>query len=205
MLEIYLDGLLLSGGLIIAIGSQNAFLLAKGLRRESPILVATICAICDALLILAGVLGLGTLIQSNETLLEAARWAGVIYLTGFGLMSLRRSFKTERLKAEGKAQSSMRALVLSTLAVTLLNPHVYLDTVILLGSIGAQFGDMRGYFVLGATTASIIWFYGLGLGAVKLAPLLSRPVAWKIIDLAICLIMWSMAFSLMRMDFVNIL
>ncbi|MGI9281925.1 MAG: LysE/ArgO family amino acid transporter [Endozoicomonas sp.] len=205
MLEIYLNGLLLSGGLIIAIGSQNAFLLAQGLRRESPILVASICAVCDALLILAGVLGLGTVIQSNETLLEAARWAGVIYLTGFGLMSLRRSFKTERLKAEGQAQKSIRAVVFSTLAVTLLNPHVYLDTIILLGSIGAQYGDQRGYFVLGAATASVIWFYGLGLGAVKLAPLLSRPIAWKIIDLTICLIMWSMAFSLVQMDFVNIL
>ncbi|WP_422136715.1 LysE/ArgO family amino acid transporter [Endozoicomonas sp. ALD040] len=205
MLEIYLNGLLLSGGLIIAIGSQNAFLLAQGLRRESPILVATICAVCDALLILAGVMGLGTLIQSNNTLLEVARWAGVAYLTGFGLMSLKRSFKTGQLKAEGQVQKSIRGIVFSTLAVTLLNPHVYLDTVILLGSIGAQYGDQRGYFVLGAITASLIWFYGLGFGAVKLAPLLARPKAWKIIDLVICLIMFSIALSLLQMDLTNIL
>lgn len=205
MLEIYLNGMLLSGGLIIAIGSQNAFLLAQGLRRESPVLIATLCAVCDALLILAGVMGLGTLIQSSNTLLELARWAGVVYLTGFGLISLRRSFKTEQLKAEGQVQKSVRAIVLSTLAVTLLNPHVYLDTVILLGSIGAQYGDQRGYFVLGAVTASLIWFYGLGFGAVKLAPLLSRPLAWKIIDLVICLIMFSMALSLVQMDLVHIL
>lgn len=205
MLEIYLNGMLLSGGLIIAIGSQNAFLLAQGLRRESPVLIATLCAVCDALLILAGVMGLGTLIQSSNTLLELARWAGVVYLTGFGLISLRRSFKTEQLKAEGQVQKSVRAIVLSTLAVTLLNPHVYLDTVILLGSIGAQYGEQRGYFVLGAVTASLIWFYGLGFGAVKLAPLLSRPLAWKIIDLVICLIMFSMALSLVQMDLVHIL
>ncbi|WP_257255023.1 MULTISPECIES: LysE/ArgO family amino acid transporter [unclassified Endozoicomonas] len=205
MLEIYLNGMLLSGGLIIAIGSQNAFLLAHGLRRESPVLIATLCAVCDALLILAGVMGLGTLIQSSNTLLELARWAGVVYLTGFGLISLRRSFKTEQLKAEGQVQKSVRAIVLSTLAVTLLNPHVYLDTVILLGSIGAQYGEQRGYFVLGAVTASLIWFYGLGFGAVKLAPLLSRPLAWKIIDLVICLIMFSMALSLVQMDLVHIL
>ncbi|WP_252177297.1 LysE/ArgO family amino acid transporter [Endozoicomonas sp. 4G] len=205
MLEIYLNGLLLSGALIIAIGSQNAFLLAQGLRRESPILVATVCAVCDALLIIAGVMGLGTLIQSNNTLLEVTRWAGVVYLAGFGLMSLRRSFKTERLKAEGQGQKSIRAIVLSTLAVTLLNPHVYLDTVILLGSIGAQYGDQRGYFVLGAVTASLVWFYGLGFGAVKLAPLLSRPMAWKIIDLVICLIMLSMAYSLVQMDLTHTL
>ena len=196
MFEIYLKGLLLSGGLIIAIGSQNAFLLGQGLRREHHILVATICAVSDCLLILAGVMGLGALIQGQPLLLSIARWGGAAYLLVFGFMALRRAFHTEQLVAGKALRASWQKVVLATLAVTYLNPHVYLDTMILLGGIGAQFGEQRWLFVVGASTASLIWFYGLAIGAARLAPAVSSPKVWKVIDLLVCLAMWLIAGSL---------
>lgn len=197
MLEIYLKGVVLSGGLIIAIGSQNAFLLAQGLRRQHHVLVASLCALFDFLLIFAGVMGLGALIQESPVLLNWAKWGGVVYLFVFGLFALKRVFQSEQLKAEDSRVVSRKAVVLNTLAVTFLNPHVYLDTIVLLGSIGAQFGDLRWLFVLGASTASVIWFFGLGLGAAKLAPLVAKPWIWKAVDLLVCLAMWLVAWSLM--------
>ena len=198
MLEVYLKGFILSGGLIIAIGSQNAFLLAQGLRRQHHILVAAICAVFDAFFIFAGVMGLGSLIVGNPQLLFFARWGGVIYLFIFGLLALRRAFQDEQLKAGQVVHASRTKVIMATLAVTLLNPHVYLDTVVMLGSIGAQFGDQRYIFVLGAATASIVWFFSLGLGAAKLAPWLSTPKVWKAVDIIVCLVMWVVAWSLAR-------
>ncbi len=196
MFEIYLKGLLISGGLILAIGSQNAFLLGQGLKREHHILVATICAVSDFLLILAGVMGLGALIQGEPLLLSIARWGGAAYLLVFGFMSLRKVFHTEQLVADNALKASWQKVAMATLAVTFLNPHVYLDTMILLGGIGAQFGEQRWLFVLGASTASLLWFYGLAFGAAKLAPLVSSPKVWKVIDLLVCIAMWLIAASL---------
>ncbi|MGI9275320.1 MAG: LysE/ArgO family amino acid transporter [Endozoicomonas sp.] len=196
MLEIFLKGLSLSGGLIIAIGSQNVFLLAQGLRQQHHILVAAICACFDALFIFAGVMGLGSLIAGNPQLLFIARWGGVVYLFVFGLLALKRAFSHEQLKAETTGHGSRNGVIAATLAVTLLNPHVYLDTVVMLGSIGAQFGEQRLIFVLGAVTASFVWFFSLGLGAARLAPYLSSPKVWKVLDIIICLVMWLIAWSL---------
>ncbi|MRI32934.1 hypothetical protein EOPP23_08045 [Endozoicomonas sp. OPT23] len=196
MFEIYMKGLLLSGGLIIAIGSQNAFLLGQSLRREHHILAASICAVSDVFLIFAGVMGLGALIQGQPLLLSIARWGGAAYLILFGFMSLRKVFHTEQLVAEKALKASWQKVALATLAVTYLNPHVYLDTMILLGGIGAQYGEQRWLFVVGAATASLIWFYGLTFGAAKLAPLVSSPRVWKVIDLLVCVAMWLVAASL---------
>ncbi len=198
MFSAFIQGFSIGGGLILAIGTQNAFLLTQGLRRQHHLLVATICIICDISLIFAGVMGLGTLIVSNELLLEIARWGGAAFLGWMGFKALLKVFKEEHLESGSQTLSNRKAVITTTLAVTLLNPHVYLDTVVMIGSIGAQFEDLRLIFALGASTASVIWFYGLGLGAAKLAPLMTNPKIWKIIDGVICLVMWSVAIVLIR-------
>lgn len=198
MLSAFVQGFSIGGGLILAIGSQNAFLLTQGLRRQHHILVATICFICDVSLIFAGVMGLGTVIVSSPVLLEVARWGGALFLGWMGLLALRRAFGHDYLETQDTAISSRKAVVTTTLAVTLLNPHVYLDTVVMIGSIGAQQGDLRLIFALGATTASFLWFYSLGLAAAKMAPYVTSAKVWKAIDAVICLIMWSIALMLVR-------
>ncbi len=194
----YLNGLLVALGLIMAIGAQNAFVLAQSLRREHHLSVAMICMTCDAILITAGVFGLAALLQQYPLAMEIARWGGVLFLVGYALLAIRRAFAEQRLIA-GAAQRPMRArrvVLLTTLAITLLNPHVYLDTMVLIGSVGAQ-QSWPAWFVAGAASASIIWFFGLALGAAKLAPVLSRPVTWRLIDLLVAAMMLKVAWTLM--------
>ncbi|SDR92645.1 L-lysine exporter family protein LysE/ArgO [Halopseudomonas xinjiangensis] len=196
-LSSFINGLLVGASLIIAIGAQNAFVLAQGLRREHHIAVALVCMICDALLIAAGVFGLARLLQSYPLALHIARWGGVAFLVSYALFALRRALGGESLRADDAPRRSLGSVLVATLAVTLLNPHVYIDTVVLVGSIGAQQAT-PGIFALGAVAASILWFSTLAVGAARLAPLLARPLTWRLIDLGVALMMLSVAWMLAR-------
>jgi L-lysine exporter family protein LysE/ArgO len=182
--------------LIIAIGAQNAFVIRQGLTRKHVLLVVAICAISDAFLIVLGVAGLGALISGLPWLLEIIRWFGVLYLTWFGIRSLRSAFKVQVLDASGVQSGSGKNVVLSVLGFTFLNPHVYLDTVILLGSIGNQFGADKWWFALGAVVASFVWFSSIGFGAKAASRFMSKPVFWKVLDILIAVVMFSIAIML---------
>ena len=192
----FLPGLLTGLSLIIAIGAQNAFVIRQGLTKKHVLLVVAICAISDALLILLGVAGLGALISGLPWLLEVIRWFGVAYLTWFGIRSIRSAFKTQTLDASGAQSASAKTVVLSVLGFTFLNPHVYLDTVILLGSIGNQFGQDKWWFALGGAVASILWFSSIGFGAKAASRFMSKPVFWKVLDLVIAAVMFGIAILL---------
>jgi L-lysine exporter family protein LysE/ArgO len=194
----YLNGLLVAFGLIMAIGTQNAFVLAQSLRREHHLPVALLCIVCDALLVTAGVFGLANVLAQNPTLLAVARWGGVVFLLWYGVQALRRACSQQSLQqGEGAGLRSRRAVLLSALAVTLLNPHVYLDTVLLIGSLGAQ-QTVPGAYVAGAASASLLWFSTLAIGAAWLAPWLARPATWRLLDLLVAVMMFSVAAQLIR-------
>ncbi|KMM86547.1 L-lysine exporter family protein LysE/ArgO [Pseudomonas taetrolens] len=196
MWQSYLNGLLVAFGLIMAIGTQNAFVLAQSLRREHHLPVAAFCVVCDALLVAAGVFGLATLLAQNPVLLSVARWGGAVFLLWYGTQALRRAFSASSLEqSAGHTARSLKAVMLSALAVTLLNPHVYLDTVLLIGSLGAQ-QSVPGAYVVGAASASLLWFFTLALGAAWLAPWLARPNTWRLLDLLVAVMMFTVAVQL---------
>lgn len=196
MWQSYVNGLLVAAGLIMAIGTQNAFVLAQSLRREHHLPVAALCVVCDALLVAAGVFGLATVLAHNPTLLAVARWGGAVFLIWYGSQALRRACSKQSLQqGENQTVRSLRAVLLSALAVTLLNPHVYLDTVLLIGSLGAQQTE-PGAYVVGAASASLLWFFTLALGAAWLAPWLARPSTWRILDLLVAVMMFTVAIQL---------
>lgn len=186
-------GFLAGLSLIIAIGAQNAFVIRQGLTKKYVLLTVLICACSDALLIALGASGLGALIKSNKDLLEFVRWFGVAYLLWFAFKSARSAFKSAALNSAGEASADKRSVVLTVLALTFLNPHVYLDTVILLGSISNQFGSDKWFFVTGAIIASFLWFTSIGFGAKSASRFMSRPIFWKILDSLIAAIMLSIA------------
>jgi L-lysine exporter family protein LysE/ArgO len=191
-----LPGFLTGLSLIVAIGAQNAFVLRQGLLKKHVLAIVLICAISDATLIILGVLGLGALISALPWLLEVIRWVGVAFLVWYGSTSLKRFMKNESLKAAEAGSGNLKQTVLTTLALTFLNPHVYLDTVIFIGGIANQFGDQKWMFVIGAVTASFIWFFGLGFGASKASVVMSKPAFWKILDVFIAAVMFSLAITL---------
>lgn len=196
MWQSYSNGLLVSFGLIMAIGAQNAFILAQSLRREHHLPAAALCILCDALLIAAGVFGLAALLAQSPLLLAVARWGGVAFLLWYAFQALRRAFSNDALQGTRDAgPRSRRGVLLSTLAVTLLNPHVYLDTVLLIGSLGSQQTEPAAY-AAGAASASLLWFASLALGAAWLAPWLARPATWRVLDILVALMMLSVAGQL---------
>jgi L-lysine exporter family protein LysE/ArgO len=196
MWQSYSNGLLIAAGLIIALGAQNAFVLAQSLRREHHLPVALLCMVCDALLVSAGVFGLAAVLAQSPVLLGIARWGGAAFLLWYGAQALLRACRPQALnQADSVGPRSLRVVMLAALAVTLLNPHVYLDTVLLIGSLGAQ-QTVPGAYALGAASASIIWFFCLALGAAWLAPWLARPSTWRIIDLCVALMMFSICWQL---------
>jgi L-lysine exporter family protein LysE/ArgO len=197
----FLPGLLTGLSLIVAIGAQNAFVIRQGLTKKHVLLVVSICAISDALLILLGVAGLGAIISGLPWLLEIIRWFGVAYLTWFGIRSIRSAFKTQVLDASGVQSASAKTVVLSVLGFTFLNPHVYLDTVILLGSIGNQFGQDKWWFALGGAVASVLWFSSIGFGAKAASRFMAKPVFWKVLDLVIAAVMFGIAILLAFYNF----
>ncbi len=189
----FIPGLLAGLSLIIAIGAQNAFVIRQGLTKQHVLLVVAICALADALLIWSGIAGLGAIVLGLPWLLEIIRWFGVAYLTWFAIRSIRSVVKNQSMDASGGQSLSRGKVIGAVLGFTFLNPHVYLDTVILLGSIGNQFGPDRWFVALGATTASILWFTALGFGARSAAGLMSKPIFWKILDAVIAAVMLSIA------------
>ena len=169
--------------LIVAIGAQNAFVLRQGVRRDAVLPVVAICALSDVLLIALGVGGVGALVVAWPGVLTAVGLLGGAFLLGYGALAVRRVVRPQgALVAEGDTTGSVKRAVLTCLALTWLNPHVYLDTVFLLGSIAADRGALRGTFGLGAAVASLCWFAALGFGARLLSRFLTRPSAWRVLD-----------------------
>ena len=197
----FLPGFLTSLSLIVAIGAQNAFVIRQGLTKQHVFLVVLICGLSDAFLIALGIGGLGAIIQSLPWLLEIIRWFGVIYLSWFGIRSVRSAFKTQVLVAGVPVEVSRSKVVATVFGLTFLNPHVYLDTVILLGSIGSAFQENKWYFALGATLASVVWFASIGYGAKAASKFMSKPVFWKILDSVIAVVMFSIAITLAFYEF----
>jgi len=198
--SVFIQGLVLSFGLIVAIGAQNAFVLRQGLLREHVGSVVAFCAIADAVLITAGVLGMAQALGKSPDLARALALGGAAFLAFYGWQAFQRARHAHQLQAATNGPGLSRPAALAQAAAfTLLNPHVYLDTVLLVGSIGAQQPDpLRGWFVLGASVASMIWFGLLGFGARWLAPVFARPRAWQVLDGLIGLTMWVMAALLVR-------
>ena len=193
------QGFGLGAALIIAIGAQNAFVLRQGLKKQQVFVTALVCVLCNAALITLGVAGFGGLVSSSATLSAVATWGGVFFLGVYGFRAFRAALNPQGLEAQNGKALSKREAVMTTLAVSLLNPHVYLDTVVLLGSVGGQFvGAARVLFGVGAVTASGLWFFSLAYGATRLGPLFRRPVAWRVLDVLIGVVMWSIAASLVR-------
>ncbi|WP_265522854.1 LysE/ArgO family amino acid transporter [Oerskovia flava] len=182
--------------LIVAIGAQNAFVLRQGLRREHVGAVVAVCAASDVVLVLAGTAGLGALVTRVPALLDAVRWGGAAFLLVLAVMAARRVLRPAALDPAGDATASLATAAGTALALTWLNPHVYLDTVLLLGSVAAGHGDARWWFATGAVVASIGWFTALGYGARALAPVFARPVAWRVLDGVIAVVMAALAVSL---------
>ncbi len=202
-------GIGLGGSLIVAIGAQNAYLLKQGLKREHVFVLASLCFVSDATLIAVGCGGFGTLVQQSPLLLHAAGWIGGLFLLAYAARSLRAALRdpgTLEVDGASNAPVALRAAVLTCLAVTWLNPHVYLDTVLLVGSIGGQYGgSARLAFALGAMAASCLWFYGLGYGAAALAPMFRRPITWRVLDALIAVVMAAMAVTLLAPEISGLL
>ena len=192
-----LNGFLLGGGLIIAIGAQNAFILRQGLMRQHVFILCFIASLADATLIGIGVAGFGTIVQRNETLLTLVTVGGVLFLLTYAFIAFRRALTpTAMAQAENKSVP-LSSAISTLLAFTFLNPHVYLDTVALVGGISAQyFGFDRLAFGLGAGAASFVWFYGLGYGARLLTPVFASAKAWRLLDFGIAAIMLFLALGL---------
>lgn len=196
-----LQGFLVSGGLIVAIGAQNAFVLKQGLRRWQVLPIVLTCFLCDFSLMTLGVFGLGTLIGASRAASIALALVGALFLTVYGARAFRAAWRGgATMSADGtEAAGSTQQAVLLTLAITLLNPHVYLDTVVIVGGIAGTLSPAaKALFLCGAVAASALWFFALGFGARLLLPLFRRPLTWRVLDAVIGVVMWAIAFSLLR-------
>ncbi len=192
-----LSGLGLGLSLIVAIGAQNAFVLRQGLRREHVGAVVAVCVLSDVALILAGVAGAGAVVQGRPAVLDVVRLAGAVFLAGYGLVAARRAWRPQTLApGDDAASASVAATLATALALTWLNPHVYLDTVVLLGSIAQSHPGREWWFAAGAAVGSAAWFTALGYGAALLRPLFARPNAWRVLDSVIAVVMLALALSL---------
>ncbi len=189
-------GFALGFSLILAIGAQNAFVLRQGLRREHVLPVVLVCAISDAVLVTAGILGFGALARAVPGLETVMRFGGAAFLIWYGARNFIAAWRGGEVLEAGAAAGSLRRALLTCLALTWLNPHVYLDTVVLLGSISAQYDDTLA-FGAGAVTASFTFFFALGFGARGLAPLFRRPASWRVLDAVVGLTMWAIAAKLL--------
>ena len=197
-MDVALAGFLTGLSLIVAIGAQNAYVLRLGLARNHVGVAVVICAGADALLIALGVGGLGAIVQAHGDVLTAIALIGGAYLLWFSLRSFRSALHPEVLLPSQQEPQAVAAVALAVLGFTFLNPHVYLDTILLVGTIGASFGADRWWFALGAAIASVVWFSGLGFGAQLLSPLMARPVTWRVLDAAIGVVMLAIAIVLVR-------
>ncbi|WP_028033416.1 LysE/ArgO family amino acid transporter [Chelativorans sp. J32] len=194
----FLAGFFLGGSLIVAIGAQNAFILRQGLLRQHVFILCLICALSDALLIAAGVAGLGTLVARSPSLITAVTLGGAIFLFAYAIFAFRRALHPDALKAAKEEKRGLKAAIGACLAFTFLNPHVYLDTVVLVGSLsGAYEGAARTSYALGAIAASFLWFFSLGYGARLLQPIFARPQSWRVLDTLIGLVMAALGSGLL--------
>ena len=200
----FLEGIALGASLIIAIGPQNAFVIQQGILRQHVFLAAFVCTFVDVVLIIVGAAGFGTLIAIIPSLKTYFLWGGILFLMGYGTLSLISSFKHPRDEYSlGKNESgyptkNRKSIIITAAGFSLLNPHVYLDTVILLGGLAAQYEiPERNYFAFGAIMASVVWFYGIGYGATLVAPWFESSRGKRILDLVIAMIMFVLAFVLM--------
>ena len=189
-------GFIASFTLIAAIGAQNAFVLRQGIRREHVLPVVALCTVSDIALISAGIAGVGALISAHPSALNIAKFGGALFLVGYGLLAARRAWRPSSLNPSQKAPARLIEVLVTCAALTFLNPHVYLDTVVLLGALANEHRDERWLFGVGAVTASAVWFFGLGLGARRLAGLFARPLTWRILDGLIAVMMLGLGVSL---------
>ncbi|KAB0537754.1 L-lysine exporter family protein LysE/ArgO [Pseudochrobactrum saccharolyticum] len=198
-LSVFITGMTMGLSLIVAIGSQNAFLLRQGLRNEHVFAVSLTCALSDAILIALGVAGFGTIIGMAPWLDPVMRYGGAAFLIFYGAANMRSALRSSETLASGNSaeKQSLKAAVLTCFALTWLNPHVYLDTVMLLGSISTQFSGFEFMFAAGAILASFLFFFSLGYGAKWLRPLFAKPSAWRILEAIIAFVMWGIAARLL--------
>lgn len=193
----FFQGFGIGGGLIAAIGAQNSFVLAQGVKKQYIFLVPLLCSIIDVILIAAGTAGIGTFVSTHPQIAYYASIGGALFLTCYGCKSLYSAFSANVLEKTDTKNVGIRSIVLTTLALSLLNPHVYFDTIIMLGAISGQFtGSLRLAFALGACSASVLWFFALSLGGTLLEPFFRKPFSWRILDLSICMVMWTIAWSI---------
>jgi len=193
-------GLALGGSLIVAIGAQNAYILRQGLKREFVFTLAAICSLSDTLLVAVGAAGVGTLVQTTRYLVHGASWFGAAFLFFYGIRAFYGALRPGVLRSSGdeRPPTSRWQAVGICLAVTYLNPHVFLDTVVLVGGLAGQYAGLaRVSFAVGAAAASFLWFFGLGYGAAWLAPLFRRPSVWRALDFMVGCTMWWIALSLL--------
>jgi L-lysine exporter family protein LysE/ArgO len=188
--------------LIVAIGAQNSFVLRQGLRREHVSTIVTVCVASDLVLIVSGVAGLGLLVRTSPAALTVIAWAGAAFLIGYAFTAVRRALRPSAVAAaeSGASGTSRRSSLLTAMGLTWLNPHVYLDTVLLVGSISAGYGGGRWMFAVGAGAASTLWFCGLGFGARLARPVFARPGSWRVLDGVIAATMLVIGIRLLMMQ-----
>ncbi|OIQ84855.1 arginine exporter protein ArgO [mine drainage metagenome] len=196
-MSVAIQGFLTGLSLIVAIGAQNAFVLRQGIRREHVLTVVVVCAVADAVLVTAGVGGLGAAITTHPVAVAVARVGGAAFLAAFAVLALRRARRPGSLVPADDAPATHLGVLVACLGFTFLNPHVYLDTVVLLGSLASQHGDPgRWVFGAGAVAASVTWFVGLGFGARRLRPFFARPRSWQVLDYGVAAVMTTLAVAL---------
>ena len=197
MLSSYLQGFAIEFSLILAIGAQNAFVPKQGLKQQHIFWICLLCALSDATLIALGVFGFAALMQQFPMMITIARYAGALFLMVYGAQHIKQALQANQsIQLDAQSEQSLWKILGICLALTWLNPHVYLDTVVLLGSISTQFAQMKLYFALGAISASFLFFFALGYGARLLLPVFKNRKAWQILDVMIAVVMWSIALSL---------
>ncbi|KMJ54019.1 amino acid transporter LysE [Vogesella sp. EB] len=198
-LNVYLSALALSASQIVGIGPQNAFVIRQGIGRQHVLPIVLICIVCDVLLIAAGVLGMGRLVAALPGFVGVVTWAGAAFLLWLSFKAFRAAWQPGRLDASGGIERDRKQVIRTILLVTLLNPYVWLDTVVLIGSVSSVYGtDNAGVFLLGCITSSVLWFVLVGFGAGKLAPWFEKPASWRLLDVAIGCIMLLTAIMLVR-------
>ena len=198
MLDIYLKGFIVTISLIMAIGAQNAYILKLGLLKQYVLVAVLMCITFDFILISAGVFGLGYFVQGNQFLINAIAIFGIVFLCFYSALSFKSAFKNESLQIDGNVKiNPIKQVISLVLVFTFLNPHTYLDTILLIGGIGANIeNEFKIYFLLGAVSASSVWFFSLGFGARFLIPLFKKQITWKILDISIGILMLFIAYSL---------
>lgn len=202
MFIIYLQGALLGAAMILPLGPQNAFVLQQGSRKQYHMMSAFLCSLSDTVLIVAGVFGGSALLGQSEMLMQLITWAGVAFLVWYGYGAFRTAMFSDDvvIQTENKVVSRWRVVV-TLFAVTWLNPHVYLDTFVVLGSVGGQLdSQLRPWFTAGALTASFFWFFALAILAAWFSPVLNKPRSQRIINLFVGIVMWFIAFQLAKQE-----